>query len=181
MNHTITNAVVFIPEGTATINYSESGPSFLTQNISCAASAPIPVSKVYVRDKYGSAINTVKVNGAPVTYSRVGSGFAKELCLNWSGAIGTEGVRIVVSDEVVNTSSVTSKKTQVPSSRTMLFAGRTSGFYGKLLGADGRISIYDPSGHLLKTYASFKDLPNRRKYATATNSVFIVKFEPLAR
>jgi uncharacterized protein (DUF608 family) len=176
MNHTVTNAVVFIPEGTATINYMESGPFFLTQDISCAASTPIPVSKLYVRDKYGSAINTVNVNGAPVTYSRVGTGFAKELCLNWSGAIGPEGIRVVVSDEAVNTlpPAVPHQPISAPA-RTLLFSGESFTLPASYRGFETMISVYDLTGHLIKSFATNKRIIDRKIDIKAPNAVYIVK------
>jgi uncharacterized protein (DUF608 family) len=176
MNHTVTNAVVFIPEGTVTINYTESGPSFLTQNISCAASTPIPVSKLYVRDKYGSVINTVLVNGVPVTYSRVGTGFAKELSLNWSGTIGPEGVHIVVSDETVKTLlSAAPGHGKSASARTMLFAGNTFILPETCRGKEGTLSVYDLSGHLCKTLSFNKNSLSRKIDIKAPHAVYIVK------
>ncbi|HEX7510741.1 MAG TPA: GH116 family glycosyl hydrolase, partial [Chitinivibrionales bacterium] len=176
MNHVITNASVFVPEGIVTVNYSESGTAFLTQNISCAASSPIAVSKLYVRDLYGSTVGTVKVNGATVTFSRVGTGFAKELCLNWSGTIGPQGITVVVSDQVVNTTSRPANRAGASAaSRTMLFTGALHALPGSTSENFGKISVYDLSGRLLKTYGSFKEFSNQRDLPQACNSVYIVR------
>jgi hypothetical protein len=182
MNHSVTNAVVFVPEGTMTINYSESGAAFLTQTITCAASSPIAVSKLYVRDKYGSAINTVQVNGATVTYSRVGTGFAKELCLNWSGTIDPQGIHIIVSDEVVNTkSSFTAKKFIAASVRTMLFAGKPSLLSVNTLENGSTISVYDIAGHQLGTFTTNKGALDRKSMSKIADGVYIVKIGPTIR
>jgi hypothetical protein len=176
MNHALTNAVAFIPEGTVTINYTESGPSFLTQDISCAASTPITVSKLYVRDKYASAINTVQVNGAPVTYTRVGTGFAKELCLNWSGAIGPEGIRIVVSDEAVNIRSFAAPSHEkAASARIFLFSGESFTLPASYRGFETMISVYDLTGHLIKSFAADKRILTRKIDIKAPNAAYIVK------
>jgi uncharacterized protein (DUF608 family) len=182
MNHVVTNAVVFIPEGTASINYTESGTSFLTQNISFAASTPIPVSKVYVRDRYGATINTVQVNGAPVTYSRVGTAFAKELCLNWSGTVGTNGVRIVVSDEVVNTKSSFAPVRPGSAFRgTFLFSGESFVVPDNFSGRPAAISIYDLAGHLIKTVVFSKKILDLKKDLKMPDAVYIVKIRAAVR
>jgi hypothetical protein len=176
MNHAVTSAVVFIPEGTATINYSESGPSFLTQNISCAASAPMAVSKLYVRDKYGSAINTVQVNGNTVAYTRVGTGFAKELCLNWSGTIGQEGIRIVVSDEVVQTVPFAAPgRPMAAPVRTLLFAGNTLTLPKACRGRTVTISVYSLTGRLCKTLTVDTDRLGPKIGLSAPDAVYIAK------
>jgi hypothetical protein len=174
MNHAVTNAVVFIPEGTVTINYTENGPSFLTQNISCAASSPIAVSRLYVRDKYASAINTVKVNGVTVTYSRVGSGFAKELCLDWSGTIGPEGIRIVVSDEAVNTLSAAAQvHGKSASARTFLFTGNTFLLPENYRGKEVQISVHDLSGRFYGKLTVDKKRSGGKIDSKAPNGVYI--------
>jgi hypothetical protein len=182
MNHIVTNAVVFVPEGTVTINYTESGPSFLTQTISCAASAPIAVSKIYVRDKYGSTINTVNVNDVAVTYTRVGTGFAKELCLNWSGTIGTAGVRIVVSDEAVRTLSPLPQEHAKPApARTILFTGETFALPANYSGNGAKFSVYTLAGHLCRTFTTNKMLLDRKNDIKMPDGVYIVKIEPATR
>lgn len=176
MNHAVTNAVVFIPEGTATVNYSESGPSFLTQTISCAASTPINVDKIYVRDKYGPTIATVQVNGVTVPYSRVGTGFAKELCLTWTGAIGPEGIRIVVSDEAVNTlPSAPQAHEKTASARTFLFTGKSFLLPENYCGKGVNISVYDLSGHLCERLAVNKSRLYRKIDFKAPDAVYIVR------
>jgi uncharacterized protein (DUF608 family) len=179
MNHAISNAVAFIPEGTVMINYSESGPSFLTQTISCAASTPIAVSKLYVRDKYVSAINTVKVNDVPVTYSRVGTGFAKELCLNWSGTIGPEGIRIVTSDEAVNTlPSAAPGPEKSTSARIFLYTGNTLTLPENYCGQRVKISVYDLAGHLHRSVITNKRTLDRKNDLKVPDAVYIVKIHP---
>ena len=176
MNHSVTNAVVFIPEGTVTINYTESGLSFLTQNMSCAASAPIRVSKLYVRDRYDSMDITVKVNDIPVTYSRTGTGCAKELCLNWSGTVGSEGIRIFVSNGIMQTlpSSVRGheKSTSV---RTLFFMGNTLDLPENRHGSKVNIAVYDLSGRLCRTLVTGKGRLDRNIDIKVPEAVYIVR------
>lgn len=180
MNHAVTNAVVFIPEGTATINYSESGTSFLTQKISIAASNPIPVSKLYVRDKYGSDVKTVQVNNAPVTFTRVGSGFAKELCLNWSGMIGPEGVHIVVSDEAVSTLRPTaSDRMKSTAPKTLLFSGDKFTLPESFSGKAVNVSVYDLAGHQIGTITTNKKTLSRKEDIKGSEKVYIMKIQPI--
>jgi hypothetical protein len=176
MNHAVTNAVAFIPEGTVTINYAESGPAFLTQTISIAASKSIPVSKIYVRDKYGATIVTVKVNGETVPYIRTGSGFAKELCLTWSGTIGPEGVQVLVSDEAVGTlPSVASNKPAAASVGTMFFSGDRFAIPEKYRKPGARISVYDLNGRLYGTCSAGTGTSALSQEFKAPMSVYIVR------
>ncbi|MGB7569347.1 MAG: GH116 family glycosyl-hydrolase [Chitinivibrionales bacterium] len=101
MNHTITNALVFSPEGWATVNYSQSGANFATQTVSFAPDTPVSVNGIYIWDK-GLSVNYVKINGAAVGDSlvtKIGSGFAKELKINWRGTVPATGITVTVSDD----------------------------------------------------------------------------------
>jgi uncharacterized protein (DUF608 family) len=101
MNHAIKNAVVFSPEGWATINYSESGPTFATQAISFTPDNPMNVNVIYIRDK-GLSVNYVKINNVlidNVQVTKTGSGFSKELKINWQGTVPSSGLTVTVSDD----------------------------------------------------------------------------------
>ena len=100
MNHTMTKALVFSPEGWATVNYTESGAGFATQVISFVPDSSLAVNVLYVRDK-GLAVNYVKINGMPVDnaqVTKVGTGYAKELRINLQQTIPPSGAIITVSD-----------------------------------------------------------------------------------
>jgi Predicted bile acid beta-glucosidase len=101
MNHKMTNAVVFSPEGWATISASESGTNFTTQSMSFQPDTPIAVKSLYVFDKGLTKnyirINMILVDDAQIT--KIGSGYAKELKINWEGTIPSTGLTITVSDD----------------------------------------------------------------------------------
>jgi len=101
MNHAMTNAVVFSPEGWATVNYTESGTNFSNQSIFFVPDNPLDVSAIYVRDK-GLAKNYVRINGILVDDAKivkVGTGYAKELRIDWQGTIPSTGIRLSVGDD----------------------------------------------------------------------------------
>jgi uncharacterized protein (DUF608 family) len=101
MNHAITNAVVFSPEGWATINYTESGTNFSNQSIMVTPDNPMEVAAIYVRDK-GLAKNYIKINGVLIDdalITKSGTGYAKELRINWHGTIPAAGMRLSVADD----------------------------------------------------------------------------------
>jgi len=100
MNHAMTKALVFSPEGWATVNYTESGVGYATQVISFVPDSSLVVNVLYVRDK-GLAVNYVKINGVPVDnaqVTKVGTGYAKELRINLQQTIPPSGAIITVSD-----------------------------------------------------------------------------------
>lgn len=176
MNHSVKNATVFIPEGTVTINYEESGPSFLTQTISVAASKAISVSRIYVRDNFDSTVSTVQVNGATVPFTRTGSGYAKELSLAWSGSIGPEGIEIVVSDEIMHTAaSVAKKQSFRASAGTMFFGGGPFILPEQYRKRGARISVYDLSGKLYQNSTVGTSMAGRKIDLNVPASVYIVK------
>ncbi len=178
MNHVVKNATVFIPEGTVTINYEESGPSFLTQTISVAASKVIPVSRLLVRDNFDSTVSTVQVNGATVPFTRTGSGYAKELRLTWSGSIGPEGIEIVVSDEIMHTAgSVARVQSFRASAGTMFFGGGPFILPEKYHKRGARISVYDLSGKLYQNSTVGKSMAGRKLDLNVPASVYIVKIQ----
>jgi len=101
MGHEITNALVFSPEGCATISASLSGANFTTQGISFKPDNPISVNTVYVFDKGLSKIY-VKINGVAIDDSdiiKIGTGYAKELKIKWQGTVSSTGLGISVSDD----------------------------------------------------------------------------------
>jgi len=100
MNHVMTSAVVFSPEGPATISFKESGTGYKIQDIAFYPDSPIAVSYLYVKDK-GLSVNYVKINGATVDTSKItkiGTGFAKELKISFNDTVRT-GLTITVSDD----------------------------------------------------------------------------------
>jgi uncharacterized protein (DUF608 family) len=100
LNHQLTNALVISPEGYATITCSESGSNYNTHTIVFKPDNPMLVTGLYVRDK-GLPGVYVSVNGVAQTFTRIGSGFAKELKVAFSGTVPPGGITVVVSDQPV--------------------------------------------------------------------------------
>jgi uncharacterized protein (DUF608 family) len=96
IRHVLTNAFYFSPEGNGTISCTESGTTFQEQAIALTPDNAMPVTALYLRDK-GLTQPYVYVNGTAQTYTRIGTGYAKELKVNWTGTIPSTGARIVVS------------------------------------------------------------------------------------
>jgi uncharacterized protein (DUF608 family) len=108
MNHTMTDAVVFSPEGPATISFKESGTGFKVQDIMFKPDNPVTVTNLYVKDR-GFSTNYIKINGVTIDNSKItkiGTGFAKELKIAYNETI-TTGITITVSDDPSFSSSFT--------------------------------------------------------------------------
>lgn len=94
MNHQMKNAFVFCPEGYITINAQEGGSAFQNQHITIASDREFRVDSLYIKDKYGENIYSVRVNGNETHYTRIGTGYQKWLKLYWAGNIGSEAISI---------------------------------------------------------------------------------------
>jgi uncharacterized protein (DUF608 family) len=101
MNHKMTNAVVFSPEGAATINYNETGTGYKVQDIEFKPDNPTEVSYLYVNDN-GFATNYIKINGMLVDntkITKIGTLNARELKIDLQQTIPTTGLVVTVSDD----------------------------------------------------------------------------------
>jgi hypothetical protein len=106
MNHQMTNALVFSPEGWATVSCSETGVQYLTQTITFRPDNPVAVAAYYLKDKFPATSPVyVTVNGTAITQNnltRIGSGYQREVKVNWQGIVPTTGVTIVISNVAVS-------------------------------------------------------------------------------
>jgi uncharacterized protein (DUF608 family) len=107
MNHTLTNGFFVTPEGCGIINYTESGSSYQNQNITIKSDNNVSVAGVYIKDTFGTNV-TVTIGGAAQSINRIGTGYAKEIKINWSGTIGAGGINIVATGDAPPTVSITS-------------------------------------------------------------------------
>ena len=98
LNHSMTNALLPTPEGYVTVSCAESGQKFQNRTIVAKCDNPMSVLSVYLRDDYGQNV-TVTVDGVSQTFTRIGSGYQKELRVAWNGSIGPSGTTIVVSGD----------------------------------------------------------------------------------
>ncbi|MEU2202596.1 discoidin domain-containing protein [Isoptericola sp. NPDC019482] len=100
MDHTLTDGTFVSPQGYGTISYRESGDTFQNQQITVTSDEPMRVSDLHLHDYLGAKKSiTVTVDGRPVSFTRHGSGYAKELVVRYDGQIGPEGVRITVTGD----------------------------------------------------------------------------------
>lgn len=98
LNHTLENALFISPEGFGNISCTESGLYYQNKEILVKTDFPMKVSTLYLADNFGENVS-VKINGKPVSYQRIGQGYAKELAIKWDGTIKNKGIKISVSGE----------------------------------------------------------------------------------
>ena len=120
MNHVMTNALYVSPEGMGAISYAETGTSFEKQDITFKPDNPITVSSIYVRDK-GIANTVVTVGAAQPAFTRIGTGYAKELKIAWAGTIQPSGLRIAISDVPVVGAMPAVVTDRAPAAATVLY------------------------------------------------------------
>lgn len=106
MNHAITDAFIISPEGYATVSCTESGTGFQNQNITIKSDNPIPVNCIYLKDKAGTNVS-VTVGGVSQTISRMGTGYNKEIKVNWAGTIDVTGINVVLTGDAPPTPTPT--------------------------------------------------------------------------
>jgi len=99
LNHVLTNGMFVSPEGMGTVSSTESGTRFQNQSLTVTSESAISVSKLYIKDTFGTNVTSVTVNGASQTFSRIGTGYARRLSINWTGTVGTSGIAIVATGD----------------------------------------------------------------------------------
>lgn len=95
MNHEMKNAMFISPEGYGYIDCKESGEYMQDKEIVIRTESPMPVSTLYLSDNFEENIS-VTINGKKYPFTRIGSGYAKEIAVRWNGKITEKGIRIVV-------------------------------------------------------------------------------------
>ena len=103
LNHELSNALFFSPEGMGKINATESGASFQNQNLMIASDSPIRVSCLYIKDLYGRDVTSVKVDGKSQNFARIGEGYGAHLRVAWTGTVGPQGVRVEAVGDPIRT------------------------------------------------------------------------------
>lgn len=98
MNHRMTDALYLSPEGDGAISCIESGQKHENREITFRPDNPIEVNTLHLADHFGDRLS-VTVNGRRCRFQRVGAGYARELVVNWSGVVGRDGLRIVVTGD----------------------------------------------------------------------------------
>ncbi len=100
MNFTMSNALIFSPEGYATVSCTGSPADSFIQSIIFKPDSPLAVSAIYLKDK-GAGTVYVMLNDSPVTPQRIGSGYSRELKINWTGTVPSSGITLTVSDNPI--------------------------------------------------------------------------------
>ncbi|UQZ36148.1 hypothetical protein C2I18_23045 [Paenibacillus sp. PK3_47] len=98
MAHEMTEVMVITPEGYGTVSCKESGEGFQNKEITVKFDQYIEVSTIHMADPYGDKV-TVAVNGEKVAFTRSGTGYARELLIEWNGRIGSSGISIVTAGD----------------------------------------------------------------------------------
>lgn len=104
MNHSITNGMFISPEGYGTISCTESGTTYQNQNITVKSDNNISVNGIYIKDNFGTNVS-VTIGGVTQTINRIGTGYQKEIKINWSGTIGSGGINIVATGDATSATS----------------------------------------------------------------------------
>ena len=99
LNHVLTNAIVISPEGFAAVSLTENGEQWQNQQITFVPDQTIHVNSIYVTDKYGDHIESVMVNNIRQLFSRIGTGYQKQLKIYWSGDVEPAGLSITVTGD----------------------------------------------------------------------------------
>ena len=154
MNHEMNNALIFSPEGWATINCKESGANFLSQRIIFTPDSSFPVTSIYLKDK-GSANVFVWIDGvAQQNISRIGTGYQKEIKVDYSGVIPASGIRIYVSDVNVPEGIIGNKRI-APSTMPVFSRSAKTFSITTCGGAPYEIGIFSVDGKSIKRYAGY--------------------------
>lgn len=101
MNHQMLDALVISPEGYGSITCVESGQHFQNKAITLKMDQPLAVSKIYLDDHFGENLS-ILINDQAYDFVRQGTGYAKELVIEWDGVINSKGITIVVAGDPGN-------------------------------------------------------------------------------
>ncbi|MEO7493356.1 MAG: carbohydrate-binding protein [Massilia sp.] len=96
MNHRMRQAMYASPEGYGSISATESGQYFQNKQLVFKPDNPLPVATLHLADDFGDQVS-VTINGKQFPVKRAGSGYAKELLVDWNGTVGSEGLTISVT------------------------------------------------------------------------------------
>lgn len=95
MNNELKDAMFISPEGYGYISYKEISGNILKKEIVVRSEKAMKVSTLYLTDNFKGDVS-VTIDGKPCLYEKVGTGYAKELAVNWNNRITEKGIRIVV-------------------------------------------------------------------------------------
>ncbi|WBR99928.1 carbohydrate-binding protein [Pseudoduganella sp. SL102] len=96
MNGRMTEALYASPDGYGTVSVTTSGPHGQDKELLFKPDAPVEVRTLHLADDFGDDVS-VTVNGRKLPVRRTGSGYAKELAVDWHGTVDTSGLKVTVS------------------------------------------------------------------------------------
>lgn len=99
MNNVMTDGMFIMPEGYGTVSCTESGAQNQNQTMTVKSEKPITVTNIHLLDNFGETAPTVKLNGAAVPFTRTGTGYDKELVVEWNGTLDSTGITIETSGD----------------------------------------------------------------------------------
>ncbi|MBN1309750.1 MAG: hypothetical protein JXA18_17650 [Chitinispirillaceae bacterium] len=102
MNDSLGNGFYISPEGDGTVSFVQN-PTTFEQRIVFKPDNTIQVKQIYVKDKYGTTVPPVRVNGTRIAddkINRIGMGYGKELKINWDGTVTSSGLTVEVANSV---------------------------------------------------------------------------------
>lgn len=93
MGGAMRNAMYVSPEGYGTIDCILSGDVGQNKEILFKPEKSIEVNGVHLADDFGEQVS-VTLGGKMVPFKRSGTGYARELVVEWEGIVGPEGIRL---------------------------------------------------------------------------------------
>ncbi len=99
MNDVMTDGLFIMPEGYGTVSCTESGDLKQNQSMTVKSENAIDVKKIHLSDNFGETAPTVKINGTSVNFERIGTGYDKELVVEYNGTLDSNGITIETEGE----------------------------------------------------------------------------------
>jgi hypothetical protein len=96
MNGRMSDALYASPDGYGTVSVATGGKYGQDKELLFKPDAPVDVSALHLADDFGGDVS-VTVNGRKQAFRRTGTGYAKELVVDWNGTVGADGLKVTVA------------------------------------------------------------------------------------
>ncbi|WP_165390989.1 carbohydrate-binding protein [Pseudoduganella lutea] len=96
MNGRMRDALYASPEGYGTVSVTTSGRHGQNKELVFRPDTPLHVGTLHLADDFGDEV-AVTVNGRKLPVRRTGSGYARELQVDWNGTVDKEGLKVTVA------------------------------------------------------------------------------------
>lgn len=178
VNHVMQDAFYMAPEGNGTISATETGNNYQSSLIIFKPDNPVVVSSIYVLDKSTDSV-AVTVNGVKQSVTRLGTGYAKELKIAWSGTVTSAGITIVVAYGKDIVTGVKNSRITIPQlagvEKTFKCSGDRIIIPEAYRGKEKMVSVYTLSGVRICTSMIKGDVVNLRRDFGIPHGTYIVK------